>query len=125
MMKYMAHCCDYYTRQLHYYLVDFKTLNEGLNGGNVIVINCHCILCIDSGGSMFVLSFYLRGHALNHMYKILNQTDIINPQTLICVSNPLKRCIKFSNGSKHIMFHSVSFQKPQDICIGGKFFFHQ
>eukprot|EP01084_Bolivina_argentea_P050379 92625_1 len=136
MRQYMAQCSDYYTRQLYYDLVDFKTLNEGLNGGNVIVIKCINLMkpanqlplhfvCIDSGGSMFVLSFYLRGHALNHMYKILNQTNIINPQTLICVANPLKRCIKFTNGSKHIMFHFVSFQKPQDICIGGKFFFNQ
>ena len=134
--KYMKQCSDYYTRQLHYDLVDFNKLSNGLNGGNVIVLKIMGLaqpanqlplhfICCDNNGSMFVLSFYLRGHALNHIYKIINQPTIINPSTLISVANPVKRHIKFIHGSKNIDFHTISFQKPQDICIGGKFFFNQ
>ncbi len=73
----------------------------------------HFIVC-DNNNNMFVLSFYLRGHALNHIYKIVNQINIINTQTLICVANPVKRQIKFNHGFD---FYTISIQKPQDICF--------
>jgi len=129
-------CTEYYVSQCHYDLVDFKTLSVGLNGGTVVVLKILALMqpanqlpfhfmCVDDRGSMFVLSFYLRGHALTHIQKVLNQPTVINAHTLIAVANPVKRRIKFSYGNKHIDFHTITFQKPQDICIGGKFFFNQ
>jgi len=134
--NYSAQCSHYYTAQCHYDLVDFKQLGVGLNGGTVIVLKILGLMqpanqmpfhfmCIDDRGAMFVLSFYLRGHALTHIQKLLSQQMAINAQTLLAVANPVKRRIKFTYNSKHIDFHTVTFQKPQDICIGGKFFFNQ
>ena len=134
--NYTKQCSDYYTAQCHYDLVHFKQLAVGLNGGTVMVLKILGLMqpsnqmpfhfmSIDDRGSMFVLSFYLRGHALSHLQKVLNQPTVISAQTLISVANPVKRRIKFSAGNKHIDFHTVTFQKPEDICIGGKFFFNQ
>ncbi len=141
--NYAAQCSDYYTSQLHYDLCNFNELNNGLNGGNVIVVKIlqliqqqntnqlplHFICCDGdvNNCNMFILSFYIRGHALNHILKIIdqNQMNVINTQTLICVANPVKKLIKFNHGSKHIHFSTISHQKVQDICIGGKFFFNQ
>ena len=133
--NYMRQSSEYFTKQRHYDLVDFDTLSEGLNGGNVIVLKILTLMqpanqlplhfiAIDHKASMFVLSFYLRGHALNHIYKIQANTNI-NASTLIAVANPVKRHVKFTHGSKHIDFYTICFQKAQDICIGGKFYFQK
>mmetsp|Transcript_27609 Transcript_27609/g.45492 ORF Transcript_27609/g.45492 Transcript_27609/m.45492 type:complete len:274 (+) Transcript_27609:829-1650(+) len=136
ILQYRKQCSDYFTTQLHYDLVAFEQLSEGLNGGSVLVLKVMHLtqpntplplhfVCIDHTGAMFVLAFYLKGHALNHLYKVLSQGNVVNASTLLCVANPVKRHIKFTHGSKQIDFYSITFQKAQDICIGGKFYFNQ
>merc|ERR1719203_270525 len=129
-------CAEYYINQCHYDLTHFALLDQGLNGGKVIVLRTLSLLqpaqqmpfhllCIDDHGSLFVLSFYLRGHALNHIQTVLDKPMVVNASTIICVANPVKRHVKFRDGNKNIDFYTVTFQKPEDICIGGKFFFNQ
>ena len=134
--NYSKQSAAYFTTKLHYDLVTFNKLNVGFNGGSVIVIKVLALMqpsnelplhfiVIDSDGAMFVLSFYLKGHALNYMHKINNLSNKIDSSTLIVVANPVLRHIKFTHGSKNIDFYTICFQKPEDVCIGGKLFFNK